>query len=545
MTDKKVIERSVSDTIQQSVREDVTTGGSTSAMGMLFMLGANSAIVPPWWSATRDKYLRNIVTESDHLAGALYNMSIKLRTIPLHIQARNESIKWHVSLSKEYEYMLMHLSQFGEGFDMTFAKWIEDYHTQDNGAFLEIIADGKKDQPVSGRVISIAHLDSAHCTRTSNPIYPVVYTDTNGKMYKLHRTRVVATSQRTSPREEMNNVGFCSISSILNSAQALLDTQIYKQERIGSRPTEAFIITGGGLDPEDVKIAMELQRAKDDNSSLSKYSRAVIAGSRNIQDPKFAIHRLTEMPEWFNERESTILSMAIIAMGFGVDARELFPAMETGASKADAIISHIKQRGKGPGHVLKTMEHVINTWVLPPFLKAIFDYQDDTEDRASAEIRNVRAQARERDLGSFVTNTRVERQLMLHDGTITNSMFEDLELSDGRLPDGIDVIQLFNSTDKDYAGWLSSVNDSSWEEAEKEISTYLINSRDEEKIIKARRALAAIKFKYNPEPISEVPPNSSEIDDSYNDERYGRKLPKPVSIPDDETQRYQDDDFDK
>lgn len=546
MTDNKIIDASVSQTMQSEKKVAPDLSSTSGGLGMLFMLGANASAVPPWWSRQRDVYLREMIARSDHLAGALYNMSIKLRTIPLNIQARNESITWHKKLAQEYEHSLIHLSEFGQGFDMTFSKWIDDYHTQDNGAFLEIIADGDRDGAIRGRVISIAHIDSANCTRTSNPIYPVIYTDPKtGSKYKLHYTRVVATSQRPSSISRMNNVGFCSVSSILNSAQNLIDIQMYKQERVGSRPAEAFIITGGGLDPEDVKMAMAIQESVDDNASLTKYSRAVIAGSRNIQDPKFAIHRLTELPEWFNERESTVLSMAIIAMGFGIDARELFPSIESGATKAEAIISHIKQRGRGPGHVLKTMEHILNSWVLPPFLVANFDYQDDTEDRASAEIRNVRAQARERDILNQITNTRIERQKMLHDGTITNSMFEDLELSDGRLPDGIDVIQLFNSNDKNYSEWLGGVNDTNWEEAEKEISTFLINSRDEAKIIKARRALAAIKFKYNPEPKEIIERRSPGIDDSYQDERYGRKLPTPTFIPRDETQSYQEDNFDE
>jgi hypothetical protein len=248
------------------------------------------------------------------------------------------------------------------------------------------------------------------------------------------------------------------------------------------------------------------------------------------------------MPEWFNEKESTILAMAVIAMGFGMDARELFPSLEGGATKAEAIISHIKQRGKGPGHVLKIMEHVLNTKVLPSFLEAEFDFQDDTEDRQAAEIRNIRAQARERDISIAVTNTRVERQKMLDSGEITPSMFEDLELEDGRLPEGVDVQILFYSQDSDYQEWLGGINEQNWEEKERVISEILINSRNEETITKARRALAAIKARYKKEDEEIEEENADEIghDDSYEEERYGRKLPVPSFKPSDETQNYQE-----
>ena len=544
MSDERLIESAVASTVQDEVsKEPIEGGGATTPMSLLFMLGTASATVPVWWSRARDIYLRKLVDKSDHLSGALYNLSIKLRTIPLNIVAKNESIKPHVKLAEVYEQEIQTLSDFGNGFDSLFSKWIDDYHTQDNGAFLEIIGNGRKDEAIRGKVIAVAHLDSACCTRTGNAKYPVIYTDPDsGKSYKLHRTRVAFTSQRPSPKKGMYGVGHCSVSNVLNSVQSLIDNHIYKQERVGSRPTEAFIITGGGLDPDDIKTAIALQRAQDDNSQLARYGRAVIAGSRNIQDPKFMIEHLTEMPEWFDERESTIISMAVIAMGFGMDARELFPAMETGATKADAIISHIKQRGKGPGHILSVMENILNVYVLPSFLKAEFDYQDDSEDRQRAEIRNVRAQGRERDLQSGVINKRVTRQQMLHEGEITSSQFEDLELEDGRLPNGVDVTTLFESDDKDYKVWLSGVTESNWEDKEKEINKFLINSKSEEMIIKARRALAAIEYKFNPPPeILEDGQTVLGVDDSYQDERYGRKLPKQPVQADDETQRYQED----
>lgn len=556
MSDEKKIEQIMGSTVQGEVSAESASGDiSAKPLGLLFMLGSSSATVPAWWSRQRDNYLREIMTKSDHLAGALYNLSIKLRTIPLNIVARNESIKPHVDIAESYQKEIEIMSDFGRGFDSLFSKWIEDFHTQDNGAFLEIIADGPKDGAIRGRVLSIAHLDSACCTRTGNALYPVIYTDpVSGKSYKLHRTRVVATSQRPSPKHGMYGVGYCSVSSILNSAQSLIDNLIYKQERVGSRPAEAFIITGGGLDPDDIKSAIALQRVQDSNAQLQKYSSTVIAGSRNIQDPKFYVHRLNEMPEWFNEKESTIISMAVIAMGFGMDARELFPAMESGATKADAIISHIKQRGKGPGHVLSVMEGILNTYVLPSFLKAVFDYQDDSEDRQRAEIRSVRAQARERDLLINLVSRRVVRQNMLRENEITRSQFEDLELEEGRLPNGVDVTTLFESGDKDYVVWLSGVDEGNWKDREKEVNKFLINSRDEKMIIKARRALAAIRFKYDP-PVEEgrylrtrttrYEKKPVGTDDSYEEEQFGRKLPKQPFSADDETQRYQEENIDE
>lgn len=556
MSDETRINQVIDSTVQGAPQQSATENGGTSVnpLGVLMMLsGADNSGIPPWWSYDRDKYLRNLVTKSDHLAGALYNFSIKLRTIPLKIMARNESIRSHVSIAESYEKEIMMLSDFGKGFDSLFSKWIDDYHTQDNGAFLEVIAGGPKNEAVRGRVLSLSNLDSANCIRTRDPIYPVIYKDPeSGKSYKLHHTRVVAMSQRTSPIWNMNGVGFCTVSSIVNTIHSLLDLVTYKREMIGAKPSDKFVVTGGGLDPEDVRLAMSLQQSRDSNSQLSRYSNIVIAGNRNIQDPKFDIYSFNKMPEWFREKEATTLSIAVIAMGFGMDARELFPTLEAGATKADAIISHIKQRGKGSGHVLTIFENILNTYVLPQFLIAKFDYQDDSEDRQEAEIRTIRAQGREKNLKAGITSRRAERQLMLRNGEVTMSIFEDLELSDGRLPSGVDVDVLFESDDPDYIEWLSDVTNNNWKEARRQINKFLINSRDEEKIIKARRALAAIKFKFD---VQEKGDDINENDDdeldeesdfelmpddeSYEDEKYNDKLPKMPITAEDETQNYQ------
>ena len=62
------------------------------------------------------------------------------------------------------------------------------------------------------------------------------------------------------------------------------------------------------------------------------------------------------LPDGFDEQTSILYGMAAIALAFGVDARELFPAMSAGATRADALLQHLKQRGKGPGQILQMTE---------------------------------------------------------------------------------------------------------------------------------------------------------------------------------------------
>ena len=582
MEDKAKTDNNIEEAINSSVRSEVRVDAELSGARrpLLITLAGHGEQISPWWSPTRDNDLRNLVRKSDHLSGALYNMSTKIAAIPMHVVPRDTSIRQHVRLAEEYTRHFRSFSEFGLGWEQFVSKWVEEYHTQDNGAFVEFIADGPPDTPISGMIYSMNILDASQCTRTSNPEYPVIYTAFDGRRYKMHYTRVSAVSQSPSPKWDMNNVGFCAISRCVVTAQNLLDISVYKQERMGSRPSQGIFVTGGGLDPDDLEAATEMARTADDMAGLSRYSNTMtVVGNKNYLDPKLTLVRLNEAPEWFDEKESTILGMAVIAMAFGIDARELFPALESGATKADAIITHIKQRGKGPGHTIAILEHMLNTKVLPSFLRAEFDFQDDSQDRQSAEISSVRSYTRVRNIQSGATNTRVERQLMTERGEISQAQFEDLELEDGRLDTGADVEVLFHSKDPQYQEWLGGCAEENYEEKLIVINQVLADSRNVDIIYKARRAAAAIKWKFvysqevvddeenlvdgdgdgmiydgtpRERPISKpnrrrgkLGPSDRESampDESYARDRNSRQLPKPLVNATDETQVYQDTD---
>jgi|GEM_PF-4280918 len=332
------------------------------------------------------------------------------------------------------------------------AAGLVSHNTQDNGAFAEVIGAGKPDGPIRGMAMGLSHLDSWRCQRTSSMKFPVIYQDTDGKRYKMHYTRVIFTSQMPSPAAEMHRVGMCAISRCINVAQTLLDQLVYKQEKLGSRPHRGLLVTQGGIGPEHVKTAFEMAEEAMDSQLLRRYSKTVVIGSTKA--PAGAIQKvdLTSLPDGFDERDSLTLGMAAIALAFGMDPRELFPALTTGATKAEALISHIKQRGKGIGDILQTTERLIENKFLPGHLQMEFDFQDDEQDKQVAEIKGVRSTYHVNEFVAGIVDARTVREQMLHDGDLTQPQFERMELEDGRLEDGTTVLSLF--FDLDYSPML-------------------------------------------------------------------------------------------
>lgn len=448
MVDK--IETAIETTIQDGIKRDVYGG-----ISLVRWSTKTGMYVSPWWSEQRDVDLRNFWKRSDHLSGAVYTMTSKISSIPFKVVPRDIGNKENYNKAIIMTEELESVPEFGGGWQGFITKFIEDYLTQDNGAFAEVIGAGRPDGPLIGRPVSIAHLDSSRCQRTGNAEYPVLYRSAQGKLHKLHFTRVMFASQMTSPIEDMFGVGFCAVSRCVGVAQTLMDIIQFKQEKLGSRPHRAILIPQGGMDPADIASAFELAESAMDSQGLSRYSKVVLAGSSSMPEADLKMVELSQLPEGFDEQTSITLGMATIALAFGVDARELFPAMTAGATRADALLQHLKQRGKGPGQILAMLEQIFAYKYLPKDMRLIFDFQDDAQDRQEAEISEIRANKRVQDITSGSVDLRTTRELMMADLEITRRQFERLELSDGRLPDGAPVVALFYRHDKEYKDWLN------------------------------------------------------------------------------------------
>jgi hypothetical protein len=459
----------------------------------------------PWWSPYRDVQLRGFWKGVDHLSGALYSMTSKMSAIPIRVIPKDKSNKEHVLQAQVLTDVIVGSAQFGKGWVTFNSKMVEELLTQDNGFFAEIIGFGPKDGPIIGTPVSVSHLDSANCTRTGHPIYPVIYQDVSGGRYKLHTSRVMFSSQMESPDAYMFGVGFCAVSRCTNVAQNLLDIITYKMEKLGSRPHRQIVITKGGLDPRDIQEAFSMAEGQMDSMGLSRYSKVVVAGSQALPDSEIQVVELSGLPDGFDEQTSITLGMAAIALALGTDARELFPAITAGATRADALLQHLKQRGKGPGQILQTIENLFNYKFVPRHLKFTSDFQDDAQDRQAAEIGLVRSNRRIQDTSADVSDQRTMREQMEAEGEIDRSQFERMELEDGRMEDGSPVEMLFFKEDERYQKYLdmgvenplSPSNDPLYMQeaiSEKRAAVYetMANSKSQVDLAVAEQCLAAL-----------------------------------------------------
>jgi hypothetical protein len=446
------IERARTLTVQSSVRSDEDVG---SGIDILSLMNRTADIIPPWWSKRRDMELRSFWKTVPYVASAMYAIQSKITNMPFDVRPRDTTIYRHRIAATRATDMLINNPEFGQGWDVAMGKFLEDVMGTDNGGFLEIIGAGDPAGPIVGAPVGFSHLDSRFCVRKSDPIYPVCYHDpVSSKVFKLHYSRVIYRSLMPSSRQEMYGVGFCSVSRCASIAQTLYDIVTYKQEKMGSRPPRQLIV-GRGISADEILTAFRMANTEMDNQQLSRFSKTVAIGSRaNNPELNIDLIDLASVPDGFNEETSTVLGIYAIALAFGVDAREFWPATASGATKADAAVQHMKARGKGLGHLLNIIERSFMQKLLPPYLEFRFDAQDDEQDLVRADISNRRSQARMKDLQTKSITTRVARLRMLDDGEISQEDFDLMELEDGRLEDGLESIALFESEEAIYQSLL-------------------------------------------------------------------------------------------
>lgn len=466
----------VANTIQGQVENQNLWYTPDSGIGILPLLVRAGELIPAYWSRARDVELSRYALKVDHVSSAFSMFISKFASIPLKIVPRDASIKAHVKQASDLTANINELSNFGKGWTASFApQMLLSYITQDNGMTAEIIGDGKPDQERRG-FYGIAFLDPSKVQRTSNVTYPIIYWDIGpggtGNRYKMHYTRVMTATSMQSTYARLNGIGFCALSRLINTAQHLLDLATTEQEELGSRPKRRLIIGKKGITAQEIVNAFMMADKQMDNEGLSRYSKSVVIAATTKptaqNEIELDIKDLAAVIKGDDKERSITLGMFLIALALNIPPRWLWPATSTGATKADAAYQHIAGMGGGVGYLLQVFINMLGGTPMadvlgkpvPPHLQVVFDNQDDEQDAQEADMRKVRSDYWTANLTDGLIDVRTGRLQMLDAGDLTEQEFDDLELGEGRLPDGTDVLNLFMTTDPDIREMLSiSVGD--------------------------------------------------------------------------------------
>ena len=385
---------------------------------LLFPIGQYADLTPPWspYPQQRDAVLRAFYKTEPKLAGAVFSMTSFGKSLNMQIDG--------LPRAKKYAQTMLLDCENGLGQQELVGKSLIDWFTQDNGMFWELIGAGRADRPLRGALLPpyVMHLDSYNCWRTFDEEFPVVYRNPiDGTYHKLHYTRVLYRSSMTQPDELARGIGFCVTSRILREAQNARDILIYRHEKVSGKFTRA-ILYGVGL---NAKTLVDTLKAADESSESEGFAmyKGIPAITRAQGAMELNLLDLASVPDGFNLETDTTLYMYIMALCFGVDARELWPATASGATKADATIQDMKTQGKGKGDIIQTLESMWRQ-VFPDTVEGKYDYTDDEQDLRKAQIWKLHAETMNAIKAAGTIDAEEERAHLVKEGVLDAALLK-------------------------------------------------------------------------------------------------------------------------
>jgi hypothetical protein len=403
--------------------------------------------VPAWWSPWRDRWLWQRMVGSDVLSSAIFSTSARLSSVPINVVPNDPTNRMHRRLSQWSDMLLKHYWS-----QIAFQAAVE-WQTQDNGCFVEIMGAGDPGGPIEPTKIpgtqdyifatGLRILDSQSVQRTGDDTYPILYRyrPIGGveKLYKFHKTRVVAISQMPSTRSGMFGVGLSGASRAIRSILQLDDVDMLQQEIMGSRPISQLVFSRG-ISAEAIRDAFikaderALEEARLASSERKRTARSVFVSAEGPADQVRAASvemlDLKRLPESYDPKVNMELAINVVSMALGFDPRELWPGTATGATRADAEVQQQKSMVKTPGIWMNTWRTELNQKWCPWPCSITFDEQDDAQDMLRAEIHKIHADTIAQYMASGSIDFETAWQMMMENGDISERQYLALQVSE-------------------------------------------------------------------------------------------------------------------
>ena len=342
--------------------------------------------IPPWGAAGRAAALRRFVRQEPILSGAFSSMCSKICSLDWQLRGGRQRVA-------RYRDLLIHADD-GQGWQSFLSRVVQDYLGTDQGGFIELARRYE-----NGPVEAIYHLDAECIGFTGDVNWPLIYTPKVGGRHSILLTpldfaRIV---DMPSPEEDRYGLGFCAVSRALKAARVLLALYTYDEEKLRDMPMPG-IVAINGLTMAEVEEAFKLYQAHREAQSQVVFKGLLWLAAVNspLTPIDVKLTSFASLPENFDREQTFSLYIYTLALVFGVDAREFWPATQTGATKGEAEVQAQKAKGKGFGQLVTALELMFNWHVLPPSIEFAFDRRNDEDDLVreiarGQTIKNVRA----------------------------------------------------------------------------------------------------------------------------------------------------------
>lgn len=490
-------------------------GGSVSSF--ISYMVKNSSMLPFWWSENRESYLRKASLEVDIISSVINNLTMRLFNMPLQVVPQNQLISSHTNVAKFYQAIVNNAwTKYGELF-------INDMLTFDKGAFFIIESTSSPSQPLSMTDVptGLKYIPSKQITLNNNEKYPYIWVRTNGTNIYLHETRVIRLTQMPISIEDNVFTGLSFTSRAFNVGSMLNAAINYGLESLGTLESDNII---WATSTTSKAIQQAFKDASIDGANAGRMSKGqnVYLG---LRDPaaKLGQLELKRLPASFDYEKFTNVTVKLLAIAAGVDENDIIAVSNAGTTKTASLISDLKAKYKLEAWFTRRFRQELEQKFLPSFLTVQIGEKSDSisETEGKARINLVRSDKLLAEFGAL--DDRTARQNAVKYGLITQTQFEEMELLDGRLSNGLPIVALFFDKNEMLANMLNvgidvmnidttqaEVDTKKINDKLKEVATIAVNTNSQNIFATAKQAMAALNWLLEQYIVPELDPLSPE-----------------------------------
>jgi hypothetical protein len=267
----------------------------------------------------------------------------------------------------QYYQDVLGYAHFGHGFEYLFKLALRDFLTQGYGAIFEIAGPGDPLMPLLEAPTGLNHLDAGRCYVTGNPIYPLLYYSLwDGKLHKMHASRVYMMVDDPDPDERYFGIGTCALERAIAINQREIRMGQYVDSLLDDKPQPGLLsLTGVSENNWQALVANYLTQQQNDERPV--FGRTLVLTSLDPNaNVKAEVIPFAQTPEKFDFQKYTDLDVSALALALGIDRQELWELAGRGiGSGSQSAVLAMKSRAKLYGDVLTGVERFMNWAFLP------------------------------------------------------------------------------------------------------------------------------------------------------------------------------------
>lgn len=366
-----------------------------------FAYTTRQPLLPPWGTQAREQALRDLYRNDFNwlVRGAFAGVMTLIATTPWEIRGPARlspaDARYYDRLRAkqfgrattgaradiDYWQQVFRQAHFGRGWN-DFIRMGVDYLRHDRGWFIEVIAPGDPNEPPTGAVLGLAHLDALRCIPTGDPEYPVIYMDVHGTQHQLHRTRVICLQDMPDHDERTPGCGLCALSRAVSTANLAILMEQYNIARLDDQPPPGIVVASN-ISKQERDAAWRAFQAEQQLDARPVWGRQLWFYGLDAQSPaRIETLSFQQPPEQWDYPEWVRVSVQQLALALGVDVQELWELSggSIGTATQSAIL-HAKSRGKTIGNLRTALERALNDVLPEPyeFQFAFSDYEEDAQ----------------------------------------------------------------------------------------------------------------------------------------------------------------------